>query len=252
MLYDALATAATPALIIYLLDISDSMSAKMGGEPKVDMTSKMLKKVVREMVQRSTKGQTVSPRYRVSIITYNDEVQDLFGGAITVDKFLKQGIPYMKPEGTTDTAKAFEAAEAFLRKDWGQIQNCPAPMICHMTDGEYTGEDPLPAAQRIMQMRNADGNVLVENIFLDDEALSAPVQDVYSWHGISSEAQLRSKAARGLFRMSSVIPDSYTGLFQDRGYSLQSGSRLLFPGTTPEMVEAGFTMSGTTGLVKRG
>ena len=46
MPYEALATAATPALIIYLLDISESMGAKMGGEPKVDIVSKMLKKVL--------------------------------------------------------------------------------------------------------------------------------------------------------------------------------------------------------------
>jgi hypothetical protein len=246
MAYDALATAATPALIIYLLDISESMSARMDGEPKVDVVSKMLKKVARQMVRRSTKGQSVSPRYRIAMFTYNDDVQDLFGGAITVTDLMNKGIPYMKPEGRTDTAQAFRAAEDLLKKEWPGLQKCPAPLICHMTDGEYTSEDPNGVAQRLMQMGSPDGQVLVENIFLDNAALKQPVSDPASWPGISSETQLATDAARGLFRMSSAIPDSYRELFMDLNYSVQKGARLLFPGTTPEMVEAGFMMSGMT------
>ena len=249
MPYTALATAATPALIVYLLDISESMEARMGNVPKVDVVSKTLKKVVLEMVRRSTKGQSIRPRYRVAVFAYNDDVSDLFDGAITVTDFQTKGIPIMKAEGRTDTALAFEAAEQFLKREWSSLQNCPAPLVCHMTDGAHTGADPLPVAQRIMQMRNDDGNVLVENIFLDDKALKDPVDDPYSWRGVSSESQLSSNPARNLFRMSSTIPDSYRTLFEDKGYSIQSGGRLLFPGSSPEMVEAGFMMSGMTPIV---
>ena len=248
MTYRTEATSITPALIIYLLDMSDSMSGEIRSETKIDLVSRNMKKVARVMVQRSMKGTTPHPRYRVAIFAYNDEVEDLFPGAITVDKFMNKGIPVMKPSSLTDTAKAFMEAEALLKKEWAGLQNCPAPLICHMTDGEFTGDDPLPIAQRIMQMRVPDGNVLIENIFLDSEALPAQVIDPYTWPGISSESQLASKAARHLFQMSSDIPDSYRELFEDKGYSLSRNAKLLFPGDTPEMVEAAFSMSGMTGL----
>lgn len=250
MPYEALATSKTPALIIYLLDMSGSMSDPIdpiGGEPKIKVVTRTLKKVAREMVRRSMKGTTPSPRYRVAIFAYSDEVRDLFDGAITVDEFMNRGIPVMKSSGMTDTAKAFRAAEELLQKEWGNIQDCPAPLICHMTDGEYnTGGDPLPIARRIMQMRLADGHVLVENIFLDSDALPEQVDDPYEWPGISIEDQLASRPARHLFQMSSDIPNSYRELFEDRGYSIRPGAKLLFPGNTPEMVEAGFMMSGMT------
>jgi uncharacterized protein YegL len=249
MPYEALATAATPALIIYLLDTSESMAAKMDGFQKVDLVSRALKNVILEMVSRSTKGQVVRPRYRVAIFTYNDDVSDLFDGAITVDRFQNEGIPYMKAEGRTDTAAAFEKAEAFLKQEWSRMRSCPAPLVCHMTDGEYTGDDPQPVVRRIMQMNNGDGNVLVENIYLDAQALRNPVSNPYHWPGISREDQLGSESARVLFRMSSTIPNGYQSLFEDRGYSIKPGSRLLFPGNTPEMLEAGFMMSGMTPVV---
>lgn len=241
------ATSETPALIIYLLDMSDSMKAQIGGEPKIDLVTKSMKKVAREMVQRAMKGTTPSKRYRVAIFAYNDEVRDLFDGAITIDQFMNT-IPVMKPGSSTDTAKAFLEAEALLQKEWAILRNCPAPLICHMTDGEFTGEDPLPIARRIMQMRIPDGNVLIENIFLDSDALPARVVDPYTWPGISSESQLASKPARHLFQMSSDIPSSYRELFEDRGYSIAPDAKLLFPGDTPEMVEIGFSASGLTGM----
>jgi uncharacterized protein YegL len=249
MPYEALATAVTPALIIYLLDTSESMATMMDGIQRIDLVSRALKNVILEMVSRSTKGQAVRPRYRVAIFTYNDNVSDLLNGAITVDRFQDEGIPYMKAEGRTDTATAFQKVEEFLKQEWARLRNCPAPLVCHMTDGEYTGNDPQPVVRRIMQMNNGDGNVLVENIYLDAQALRTPVSNPYQWPGISREDQLNSDPARVLFQMSSAIPDSYLALYQDRGYSIKSGSRLLFPGNSPEMVEAGFMMSGTTPIV---
>jgi hypothetical protein len=46
--------------------------------------------------------------------------------------------------------------------------------------------------------------------------------------------------------MSSPIPRSYLELFADKGYKMREDARLMFPGDTPEMIEAAFTMSGMT------
>ena len=55
-------------------------------------------------------------------------------------------------------------AERLLKAEIGNLQDSPAPLVCHMTDGEYnSGGDPEPIARSIMQMSVPDGNVLVEN-----------------------------------------------------------------------------------------
>jgi hypothetical protein len=72
------------------------------------------------------------------------------------------------------------------------------------------------------------------------------VADPYRWTGLTSASQLATTTAKRLFEMSSPVPDSYLQLFSDRGYSVQRGARMMFPGDTPEMVEAAFTMSGMT------
>ncbi len=66
------ATAKTPALIIYLLDVSGSMDERLDGQPRIDHVNKALNGVLTQMVFRSTKGVVVSPRYRIALIAYSD------------------------------------------------------------------------------------------------------------------------------------------------------------------------------------
>jgi uncharacterized protein YegL len=246
MPYGTMATKKTPALIVYLLDMSLSMGEWIYGRPKIDLITDTLMSVVREMVRRSTKGTTPSPRYRVAIYAYNDTVRDLLNGPRPITELLTIGVPQMKPGGQTDTAAAFRRAEQLLIDERANLRNCPAPLVCHLTDGQYNTEDPRPIVERIRQMTFPDGAVLVENIFFDADALDPPVTDPYRWNGVTSASQLATTTAKQLFEMSSAVPDSYLQLFSDRGYSLKPGARLIFPGDTPEMVEAAFTMSGMT------
>jgi hypothetical protein len=240
------ATQNTPALIIYLVDMSSSMSAEIGGQRKIDLVTDSLRRVAHEMVLRSTKGTQLSPRYRLAIYAYNDSIRDLLDGPRPITEVVKMGLPAMKPSGRTDTAAAFEQAERLLISQRGNLHYCPAPLVCHLTDGEYTADDPLPIVERIQQMTFPDGAVLVENIFLDADALISPVTDPSSWTGVSSPDELATKTAKHLFHMSSPAPESYLELFADRGYALRPSARLLLPGDTPEMIAAAFTMSGMT------
>ena len=246
MPYQMMATKKSPALVVYLLDMSLSMRDEIGGRRKVDLISDALMSVVREMVRRSTKGSAPSPRYRVAIYAYNDEVRDLLNGPRPITELLEIGVPQMKPSGQTNTAAAFRQAEQLLIAESTGLRNCPAPLVCHLTDGQYNTDDPRPVAERIRQMTFPDGPVLVENIFFDASALNPPVNDPYLWSGVTSAAQLATETARQLFEMSSPVPDSYLGLFGDRGYAIKPGARMMFPGDTPEMIEAAFTMSGMT------
>ncbi len=246
MPYTAVATSTTPVLIIYLLDISGSMSQMLGDKKRVEIVSDALQEIALEMVARSTKGELVSPRYRLAIYAYESVVHDVLGGVRTIDQFVRDGVPEFAPRGGTNTAAAFVEAEKLLQQELQYMEGHPAPLICHMTDGEYQGDDPTPIAQRLMGLSTPDGNVLVENIFISDKILRAPIGDADKWPGLVNEADLANEYARTLLRMSSPVPESYLNEMQEFGYQLQAGAPMLFPGQSKDLIKMAFTMSGAT------
>ena len=150
MSYTVPATSKTPALVIYLLDVSGSMGEELGGKTKIEVISDALHQVAVRMVQRSTKGTTVAPRYNIAMYAYSSQVTDLLGGIKTVAELAQMGVPRLQPMDATDTAAAFREAESLLKAQIGNLQDSPAPLVCHMTDGEYnTGGDPEPVARRV-------------------------------------------------------------------------------------------------------
>lgn len=246
MPYEKEATSRTPALIIYLLDVSASMSQSLGGKKRIEVVTDALGTALRQMVFRSTKGARISPRYRIAMYAYSDHVYDLLDGAKGVDQVAQMGVPTLSPMRTTDTAKAFLAAERLLETESLNLRNCPAPLICHMTDGEYTGDDPEPIVRRIMEMSVPDGRVLVENIFISDKILMEPIADVARWPGILLTTRLTSEYASKLRNISSPLPESYRDIMREYNYHLDRGALMMLPGMNPELVAMGFQMSAAT------
>lgn len=244
--YSIPATSRTPALVIYLLDVSGSMSLDIGkGKPRIKVVMDSLRKVAIKMVQRSTKGTIVAPRYRIAMYAYSSQPIDLLGGIKTIDELANMGVPQLTTLDVTNTAAAFAEAERLLVAELPNLTNCPAPLICHMTDGEFNhGGDPAPIAQRIMKMSVPDGNVLIENIYIRDGALS--ITDVTTWPGISSMSELPDPYSQKLFELSSPLPDSYRNVMNEFGYQLQTGAHMFLPGHEEDLVELGFVMSGAT------
>src|SRR5687767_10508843 len=230
MSYQVLATAKTPSLVIYLLDVSASMTQTLGGRRRIDVVTDALGAALRQMVFRSTKGGRLSPRYRIAMLAYSDHVYDLLDGIKTIAEVAHMGVPELSPLRTTDSAKAFVQAERMLEAELPNLQDGPAPLVCHMTDGEYTAADPEPVARRIMEMWVGDGNVLVENIFISDKVLDGPVRDPHKWPGIHPHTTLASDYAEKLKSMSSPIPESYRQMMQENNYSLSPGALMLLPG----------------------
>jgi hypothetical protein len=244
--YEVQATSSTPALIVYVLDVSVSMGQPLDGVRRVDVVTDALGAALRQMVFRSTKGIRVSPRYRLAIYAYSDHVYDLLDGVKTVDQVASLGIPQLAPMRTTETALAFAQVEKLLQQELPTLKHCPAPLVCHMTDGEYTGADPEPIVRRIMNLSVPDGNVLVENIFISDKVLSAPVADARRWPGILPSTGLEDGYARKLQSISSPLPESYRSTMRESGYHMAQGALMLLPGMNAELVEMGFVMSAAT------
>lgn len=243
--YSVPATSDTPALVIYLLDVSGSMEEDCGGgKSKIEVVHESLKKVSVRMVQRATRGKIVAPRYRIAMLAYSSFVVDLLGGIKTIEEVAKGGVPQFSVLDTTDTALAFSEAEKLLRSELPKLQDCPAPLICHMTDGQFTGADPSPVVRRILAMSVPDGNVLVENIHISPSGLE--VTDVKGWSGVTRKEMLQDSYSKTLCDMSSPLPASYRNVIREFGYNLAADARMFFPGNQPELVELGFAMSGAT------
>lgn len=244
--YLTMATQKTPALIIYLLDISGSMGRMMGNKRRIEVVMDALGVALKQMVFRSTKGGRMSPRYRIAMLAYSDHVYDLLDGIKSIEQVARLGVPDLSPQRSTETAQAFLEAERILLEELPGLESCPAPLICHMTDGEFTGNDPKPIVKRIMQMSVPDGNVLVENIFISDNIMKAAVEDLANWEGITPATPLSSKYADKLRNLSSPVPDSYRTVMLEFGYNLGHNAHMLFPGNSAELVSLGFQMSAAT------
>lgn len=245
--YTVQATQSTPALIIYLIDVSASMGMDMNNVRRIDVVKKALVSAIKQMVYRSTKGSRIAARYRIAILTYSDEVGDLLGGIKAIDQIARTAtLPELTPMRFTNTALAFQRAEELLREELPLMQKCPAPLICHMTDGVHTGDDPEPVARRIMEMSVPDGNVLIENIFINNHFLDEPIQDPRNWKGVLPDMSLKDDYAHKLRNMSSALPESYRNMMTEFSYTLQSGAVMMLPGSSPEMVSLGFQMSAAT------
>lgn len=241
--YKTSATSKHPALVIFLLDVSGSMSEPFDGATRVETVSKLLQKIAVKMVQRSTKGASIAPRYRVAMFAYSSQVIDLYGGIKTIDELAKIGVPQLTTLDMTDTAQAFSEVEKLLISELPNMQSCPAPLICHITDGEYNAGNPFPIMKRIMDLSVGDGKVLIENIYMKQDISKIPIDPVKDWKGFQSEHQLKDEYARALFRHSSFIPESYRLIIQEFGYSIQPNSRLFFPGSTTGLLELAFSMT---------
>jgi hypothetical protein len=240
------ATRNTPALIVYLLDISGSMGERFETGTKIDYVNRAMAGALQRMIQRSTRGELISPRYRIAMAAYSDSVYDLLGGIEAIDRVASRGTPKLSPTNSTNTYAAFEWARDLLRREVPNLYGKPAPMVCHLTDGQYTGADPEPLAAEIIQMANDDGNVLVENIYVGDDLTRQPINGIERWRGVLQEGELKNPYAQKLFRMSSPLPASYASMIGEEGYSLEAGSRMLIPGSSSELIELAFAMSGAT------
>jgi hypothetical protein len=248
-MYDVPATALTPALIIYLLDVSASMNEPCGNRTRLAVVNDALLRVVKMMIHRSTRGSRISRRYKIAMFAYSSEVTDLLDGIRTIDEVAEFGVPELSTSQWTDTASGFLAVEALLRRTLPEMQHCPAPLVCHMTDGLYNGSDPEPIVARIRAMHVPDGHVLVENIFIADGLLKKPPRNWQTWKGVHRETDLNNPYARKLFHMSSPLPESYRQVINEVGtYHLDPGIRMLFPGGDAQLVDLAFAISASTPL----
>ena len=245
-MYDIHASGQTPMLIIYLIDVSLSMNESMAGRTRLAVVSDALAAVRRRLIARSTKGSLIASRYRVAMHPYSEQVYDVYEGIKSIAEIAQLPLPKLTAVGVTDTAKAFRYAKKILQQELPRMAAHPAPLVCHLTDGTFTGDDPEPVAREIMGMQVPDGPVLVENIFVSDDILPEPVKEANLWPGVRPNTRLSNRYAIQLRRMSSPVPQSYRLMMEEMGYSIARDAVMMFPGNSLELLELAFQMSTST------
>ena len=263
--YNNEASSPSPALVIYLLDISGSMSWSLDGksEPpppqrRIDIVKQALDTSIQRLVNLSSDGSgRIKDRYQIAIYAYSEKVYDVLGGGIMpLSKVaLVENWDDLRPMTATNTALAFSKVEALLREQKSLLEkgkaiisyDSPAPLVCHITDGEYNGQDPEKIVARIMDMEFSDGKVLVENIFISDQVLSTPIVSTRTWEGITASTFLRSEYAKKLRTISSPLPASYRKNMRKREYmGIREDAVMMLPGNQLDLIEMGLVMSTAT------
>ena len=247
-MYTRPATTVTPALIIYLIDASKSMNEPCGTTTKIDVVNNALRDAMKDMVRRSMRDGVVQPRYKIAIFAYSTKVIDVLDGIRTLPELVHVGPPILSAGGNTDTEAGFAAVARLLKTHLQEFEDCPAPLVCHLTDALLTTNNPQPIVEHIQSMRVEDGPVLVENVYVADKMLRKSVRDWKKWGGVYKAEQLTNEYAKLLLSISSLLPTSYRENINNYGYHLQSGAALFFPGANSDLVRLAFAISAATQL----
>ncbi len=258
--YIAEANSGFPALIIYLIDVSgsmsDTMSSRNGPKKRIEVAEENFRKAIQTMNARSMRGDIISPRYRIALYIYSDKVHDVYSGAKSIAEVMKTGIPDISADKATNTKAAFIEAKKLLERELPKMQvgvpgsqdTFPAPLVCHLTDGEFSsGCDPTSVVKEIMNMRVPDGHVLVENIYISDKPVDLP-EDLSTWEGFPFSINFPDNPyANKLLSLSSAVPASYAQTMSKKSdYQIGAGTAMLYPGTSVDLVRLAFQVSCAT------
>lgn len=258
MNYENVASSASPATIVFLIDASNTMNNRMVESQKsqIAMAMDIIEGIFIQIVQESTKGKVPADRYRIGIIGYSDKPIIYTDDIVSIREIKK--IPNIPCGGRTNTKAAFEAARELIFREinkWDdQSRNlCPPPMIIHLTDGAYTEGygDPKDVVDEIKGIEFKDGNVLVENILISRN-LSVQASDYGKWMGYLPGDDLNDPYGNELLEMSSTIPETYRQVLKgktDGKMDLVKGAKLMFPGASEDFVRNAFVMALATDQV---
>ena len=231
--------------------------AGQSGQSKCRQAADAINRIIDALSQRCSQGMDVRDYFDIGIVTYDtggflwlgDKLNSVFSGtslanpflpisqvvdaAEVVEKQVKESdgegglvevtrkVPvWLRPEanGGNPICAALTTVSEALKGWLPQHPDSFPPIVIHVTDGEYHGEDPEPLAQEIMSLATNDGNTLLFNIHLSGKK-ARPVQFP------DREAGLPSKEAELLFRISSVLPAPSLALAATMGLPVTGLSR---------------------------
>lgn len=248
-------SSATPGLLIILIDKSGSMTLPFGceTETRTVFATRVINRVINDIIKKNFNGTEPKNRCFISVISYCADVveecsgflKDLYkspkridtvkkkvsdGAGGLVEKEIKMPIWVEKTDKDTwtDMHGAFVMAKKLV-EDWiNDKPDNPAPVIINISDGipyyDHKSEiecmqETKQVAQEIMNIGNADGNVLIFN------AEIGGTNHTINYPSDESEVENAGEGAKFLYDISSVIPEGYKQAAQKNELSVKEGSR---------------------------
>lgn len=247
-------SSATPGLIIILVDQSGSMMNEYcDGDSRTVFSAKVINRVINSIIKKNFNKDKPKNRCFISVIGYGYEVKELCSGYLDelyknpkrveeVQKKVSDGagglvsttikmpiwVDPIDQDVWTNMKDAFVMAKQLVN-DWiiDKPDN-PAPVIINISDGvpyydhkstNECMEETKIVAQEILNMSNADGNVLIFNAEIGDGGHQIKVP--------SSIEEMNSAGdpAKFLFEISSIIPDGYKAAAKKNELDIKEGSK---------------------------
>ena len=241
-----------PTCFMFVIDQSGSMDEQMaGGSIKSEFVADVLNRTIAETIVRCTKADGVRDYFDIGVIGYGgDNVGSAFGGELSSRKLIPISDIESNPLRIEERDQDLDSGDDVMEKQrvkfpvWidpihdggtpmrgamGMIAETVAewcdkhpssypPTIVHVTDGQSTDGDPEDIAEAIKGISTSDGEVLLFNLHVDNEAGDEILFP-------SSEDELPDEYGKLLFRMSSPFPGHLVSAAQAMGYDVTGESR---------------------------
>ena len=240
-----------PALILLLVDQSDSMGEQVigGGTTKAQAVAEHINTLLYELVLRCVKTPHEPPRayFYVGVLGYSTSGSG--------ESIIEQALAVASTDGVTSTtdlaanplrieSRAGPSGATINAPVWvepvarggtpmcgalnragrlaaGWVERHPTafpPVIVNVSDGEATDGDPAVWASRLQTLSTSDGPVLLFNLSLSSDGGAASLFP-------SDAAGLPDRYAAKLFRMSSVLPSSMVDIARAQGIPVRGDAR---------------------------
>ena len=241
-----------PTCFLFVIDQSGSMDEEMaGGSIKSEFVADVLNRTIAETIVRCTKADGVRDYFDIGVIGYGGErVGSAFGGALSgkslmpisqlennplrideVEQDVDSGdgtletqlvkVPVWidpKHDGGTPMREAMATVGEMVAQWCDEHPSSYPPTVVHVTDRQSTDGDPEDVAEAIRGVSTNDGETLLFNLHVDNEAGDEILFP-------SSEDELPDEYSKMLFRMSSRFPEHLIAVAQGMGYDVDSDSR---------------------------
>lgn len=232
-MYSVQPNSKNPVAVLFVIDQSGSMEDKMPltGLTKAQQVANVINKTINDMVVTCSKD-TFKPYYDIGVIGYgHGGAYNALGGVFaesilnSVEKFYENPLRVEdrmrviptptgeivettvkfpvwfdpKAYGGTPMKEALALAAETIAPWCDAHPTSFPPVIIHITDGEWNGDDPTGIAEGIKTFTTNDGNVLLCNLHVSAEKNASIMFP-------DTESVLPNAYAKALFGMSSLIP----------------------------------------------
>lgn len=245
-MYQAEISRTNPALLLFLFDCSYSMSEKYGntGLTKGEFLAKISNECIDQVILSCEKGDELRGYFEIGILGYSSKaktfipIDSVINLANKPKKMVSSSIDGVKIErpiwiedptesANTDMKAGFVIAEKVLM-DWtGAHKQCFPPVLIHVSDGMWTEGSPLPTVEKLQkEVFTDDGPVIIMNIHISGDS-----DKVIVFPDAEPEGD---EYMKGLFAMSTVLPDQFLKRAQETYPSTVAGARAYMFNAQPD------------------